>query len=431
MQVSVEKINNVERRLTITVPATKVEEAYTKQINHLAKNAKIKGFRPGKAPLSYIQQQFGADARKEVLSIVIQQSLSEAITDQKLSPISQPVIKPKVIKPNEPLEFEASFEVLPEIGDIKFSLSQVEKLAVDITDADLDEVIERLRKQHASWKLVDRAAQRNDRLVTDYYAILEGKEEKEHQITNHPIELGSNIMLPGFEEGLIGATTGEERKLSLSFPADFAVKERAGKPVEFVVTVKQIFEGAIPALDEEFIKRLGVKTGQLDDFKAQIKQSLQQERDRLVQENLKEQVFQALWEQNPLEVPASLIQQEAKRIHDDIYPPDRPHQHDHHEDELARFNDIAKKRVALGLLVAQYAEKQQLKVDLGRVEKRIQEIASAYEEPEQVVKYLAQPANRRGIESQVLEEQILDKLLEGITINTKTMTYAELKGIRK
>jgi len=429
MQVSVEKVSNVERRLTIVVPVNKIEEAYTIQINRFAKNANIKGFRPGKAPMSFIQQRFGDDARKEALSDVIQKSLYEAITEQNLKPINTPQVEPKMMAPDQPLEFVASFEVLPEIEKVKLAMDNIEKLNVEITQDDVKHVVDQLLKQYTKWNVVDRDAQNKDRVVIDYYAIFEGVEDIDNKIQNFPLELGSKVMLPGFEDALIGAKAGEERKLSLSFPEDFGVKERAGKPVDFVVNVKQVFEAQAPELDDKFIERLGVKGGKEEDLHQQIKQSLELERTRLVKEKLKEQVFRQLLEQNPLDVPNTLVSREAKSIHDEMYP----HHHDHHnhsDDEMTAFNDVAKKRVALGLLIAEYAKQAELKVDKNRVLERIKEIASAYESPQEVMNWLSSEERLAGIEAQVMEDQVMDKLMEGIPVTEKSMSYAELKGIR-
>lgn len=432
MQVSVEKVSTVERRLTIVVPANKVEEAYTIQINRFAKNANIKGFRPGKAPMSFIQQRFGEDARREAFSDVIQESLKEAITSENLAPISRPHVEPKVMTPNQPLEFVVSFEVLPEIENIKHDIKDIEKLVVDITPADIDAVLQQLLKQYTRWTLVERGAKEKDRMVIDYHSVYEGVADTEHKVQGFPLELGSKTMIPGFEEGLSGAKAGEERTLNLSYPADFNVKDRAGKSVDFVVQVKQVFEAEAPELTKSFIEKLGIKSGLEEDLKQQVKQTLEHERNRLVGEKLKEQVFRQLLEQNSIEIPASLVERESKNIHDEIYPPHQHHDHHQHADhELTMFNDIAKKRVALGLLIAEYAKKAELKADKHRVIARIAEIAASYESPKEVMDWLSADKERlAGIEAQVMEDQVMDKLMEGVTVTEKVMSYGELKGIR-
>lgn len=429
MQVSVEKVNNVERRLTIVVPADHVEAAYSKQIQRIAQKANIKGFRQGKAPLTVIEQQFGGDARKDALGEVIQTSLYAAMNEHKLQPISTPQVEPKLFQPNQPFEFTASFEVLPEIEHIEFSLDNLEKINVDIKEEDVDRVIEQLSKQYTKWSNVDREATSADRVVINYTATFEGKLDTPQEIKNFPLPLDGEAMLPGFEAGLIGAKAGETRTLNLSFPADFGVAERAGKPVEFTVHINHVQAAERPTLDEDFIKRLGIASGQLDDLKKQITQSLTLERDRLVKEKLKETIFTRLLEQNPIEVPKALVAREAKNIHDEAHP----HHHDHHNhtaEEMAGYEAVAKKRVALGLIIGDYAKKHALKADEAKVNARIEEIASVYEHPQEVVKWLSSEQQRGGIEAQVLEDQVLDKLMSTVPVKEKHMTYAELKGIR-
>ena len=431
MQVSVEKVSNVERKLTIVVPAAKVEEEVANQVTKFAQNAKIKGFRPGKAPVSYIKQHYGEDMRREAMGKVIQEALYSALTEQKLHPVSTPEVEPKSMLADQPLEFVASFEVLPEIENIQFEMDKLEKPIVVVTDEDLNRVIEQLRKQYTKWTVVDRAAIEKDRLVLDYYAIFDGKADMDNKIQNFPLELGGKVMLPGFEEGLIGLKPNDEKTLNLVFPEDFGDKERAGKLVDFAVTVKQVYEAEMPPLDADFVKRLGIKSGEIDELTKQIRQSLEQERDRLVKEKLKEQLFRQLLEQNPLEVPKALMTREAKNIHDEVYSQHQQHDHSQHsEEEMLAFNDVARKRVALGLLIAEYAKNQNIKPDTARVDARIQEIAAAYENPKEVVDWLSSQERRGGIEAQVMEDQVLDKLMEGVTVSDKTMSYAELKGIR-
>ncbi len=432
MQVSVEKISNVERRLTIVVPVNQVEEAYTKHINKIAKTINIKGFRPGKAPLSFIQQRYGDDARKDALSDVIQDALTTAIREQQLKPISLPKVEPKVMADHQPLEFIASFEVMPEIEKIAFAMEHIEKLTVAVETEDVEYVIQQLLKQHTNWQVVEREAQLKDRVVIDYYAIFEGLSDDKNKIENYPLELGSKLMMPGFEDGLVGAKAGDERTLSLTFPAESTHEDKAGKAVTFEVKVKQVLEAHAPNRDENFVQKLGVESGKEEDLREQIKQSLEQERDRLVREKLKEQVFQQLIEQNPIDVPPSLIAREASNIHDEFYPQHKHHDHHQHsEQETAAFNDIAKKRVILGLLIAEYASKLHLKPDDNRVRERIQLIAAGYENPQEVIDYLSSGEHLRGMEAQVMEDQVVDKLIDGMPVTEKIITYAELKGIRE
>lgn len=433
MQVSVEKISNIERKLIISVPAEEVELAYTKKINEFAKKANIKGFRPGKAPLSYITQRFGDDARKEVLSEVMQNAIYEAVSKHQLNPVSTPRVTPKEMSPGKSLEFEVTLEVLPDIEKVEFSMDNLEKLKVDVTDADIDYVIRQLSKQYTKWHPVERPLKTGDRAIIDYYVNFDGKEDPASKTENFPFEIGSKAMLPGFDEALMNSKAGDEKTFTLNLPNEYPDKEKAGKPVEFVVTVKQVVEAKSPEINEQFVKQLGVQSGKLDDLKQQIKQSLEQERDRIVQDKIKDQVFKQLLEQNPIEVPESLIEREAKRIHDELYPNHKSKtekEHQHSQEELTTFKDIAKKRVSVGILIAEYAKIHKVKAEKERVQKRILEIASVYENPKEVATWLASEDRLANIESQVLEDQILDKLITGINTIEKPMSYAELKGFK-
>lgn len=429
MQVSVEKVNSVERRLTIVVPAEQVEAAYSKQMSKIAQKANIKGFRPGKAPMKVIEERFGNDARKEAFGEVIQHALYQAIFEHKLNPISTPQVEPKLMQPNQALEFMASFEVLPEIENVAFAMDSIEKLNVEITEDDINRVIDQLSKQYTKWNKVDRAATAEDRVVINYYTTFEGKSDKDNEVKHFPVDLSGQVMLPGFEAGLVGAKAGEDRTLTLNFPADFPNAERAGKPIEFTVHINAVEAAERPAHDEAFAKRLGIASGKMEDLRKQISQSLTLERDRLVKEKLKEQIFKAIIDQNPMDVPKALVEREAKNIHDEMHP----HHHDHHshsEEEMAGYEAVAKKRVALGLLIGEFAKKENITADEAKVQARIQEIASVYENPKEVIDWLSSKQQRGGVEAQVLEDQVLDKLMSKTMVKEKAMTYADLKGIR-
>lgn len=430
MQVSVEKINSVERKLTISVPADQVEAAYDLQIQKYAKESNLKGFRPGKAPIPYIKQRFGSEAYREALDGLIKKSLDKALADENLRPISLPKIEAKSFAENQPFEYTASFEVIPEVSEIHFQGDEVQKPHVEITDKDIEQVIKQLRTQFTQWQLVDRAAKDEDRVIIDYTAKIEGQEE-EKKIEAYALELGKGVMIPGFESGLLDAAAGDERTLDLKFPDDYHNKELSGKSVQFLVKIKEVYEADMPQLDEEFVKKLGIQSGAMEDLQKQIRETLEQETERLTREKLKEQVFNKLLEQNPLEVPATLVESEAKNIHDELYPQHAEAKHHHHHDEeLSAFKDVAKKRVSLGILISEYAKQNKIDPDEARVKQRIQEISKAYEKPEEVIAWLSSERQRANIEAQVLEDQVMEKLLDKATVSDKTMSYAELKGIQ-
>lgn len=423
MQVSVEATSKIERRVTVVVPVEKLDEAYDKKIIKLAKTANVKGFRQGKAPVEYIKQRYGDSARQEALSEVIETSLYAAIRQEKLNPVGTPMVEPTSIQPGMPLEFIATFEVLPEVGTVRFEASNIEKQTSTITDADIEKVVNHLREQHVTWHKVERPAKENDQVVIDFKGFIDGKPFSGGEAHDYSITLGSKMMIPGFEEGLVGAKVGEERNLSVTFPENYFAKEFAGKAAEFQTKMIKISEPTYPEMDAAFIKKLGVKSGEIKDLHAEIRNNLERELARMVKAKLKSQVFNALYEQNSVEVPKSLIEREAGRIHDQVHP-HHGHEHDHTEAEMQQFNDAAKKNVVLGLLVGELIKQHNLTPDNDRVQAFINSHAAAYEKPEDVIKWYTTDKRRMAeVEMQVLEEQVIEKLLEGIQLPEKMLSY--------
>lgn len=434
MQVSVEATSKIERRVTVIVPVEKVDEAYDKRIGNLMKTANVKGFRPGKVPVEYIKQRYGDSARQEALSEVIQSSLYAAINQEKLNPVGVPSVLPKSVVPGQPLEFVATFEVLPELTAVNFTMTSVEKHISSINDEDISKVINHLRDQHTTWRKVDRAAQEKDQVVLDFRGSIDGKPFTGGEAHDYPIVLGSKMMIPGFEEGLIGATAGEERTLPVTFPENYFAKEFAGKAAEFSTKIIKVSEPVTPEMDGAFIKKLGVKSGNVEDLHAEIRKNLERELARMIKAKMKTQVFNALLEQNPVDVPKALIEREAKRIHDQVHPHHaNDHDHGHSEDEMQGFNDAAKKNVVLGLLVGELIKKYTLTPDKERVQAFITSHAAAYENPSEVIGWYSNNKRRMAeVEMQVLEEQIVEKLLEGVQVTEKMLSYDDFaKSMRQ
>lgn len=432
MQVSVESPSNIERKVTVIVPVEKMDEAYGKRIASLTKTAKVKGFRTGKVPVDIIKQQFGETARQEALSEVIQSSLYAAINQEKLSPVGVPMVEPKTIIPGQPLEFVATFEVLPSVGTVKFDLKSVEKQMATITDADIEKVLNHLRDQHITWKKVDRAAAEKDQAVIDFAGSIDGKPFQGGQAHEYPIVIGSKMMIPGFEEGVIGMKAGDEKTITVTFPENYFAKEFAGKAADFKVKAIKVSEPVYPELNEAFAKKLGVKSGSVEDLQAEIRKNLERELNRLIQSKLKTQVFGKLLEQNTIEVPKSLIEREANRLHNELHPHHGQQEHNHSEAEMQSFKDAAKQNVTLGLLVGELVKQYNIIPSQERIQNFIATMASSYENPEEVKKwYQSNKRQMAEVEMRVLEEQVLEKLLEGITITEKMLSYDEfVKTVR-
>lgn len=427
MQVSVESPTKLQRRLTVTVPAEQMDAAFTKRLNQLAKTAKVKGFRPGNVPMAHIKQLYGDAARQEALSEVIQNSLYAAISQEKLSPVGVPTVEPKNITPGQSIEFIATFEVLPEIESVKFEAQEIEKQVASISDADIDKVVERLTEQYIIWNEVARPAQEKDQVVIDFRGSIDGKVFAGGEAHDYPIVIGSKTMIPGFEDGVIGMKAGEEKTIKVTFPADYFAAEFAGKEAEFAIQARKVSEPQQPKIDEDLIKKFGIKSGKMDELRAEIKKNLDREVERVINAKLKAKIFDLLIEQNQFEVPKALIDQEAKRIHDEMHPHHAGHDHGHSEQEMAGFNDAAKRNVALGLIMGAFIKQHDVKPDKERVQDHIAKLAASYEDPAEVIKWYAGDKRRLAeVEMLVLEDQVTDKLLEGISIKEKTLGYAEL-----
>jgi trigger factor len=426
MQVSVEAPTKLKRRLTIIVPAEKMTEAYEKRLAQLAKTATLKGFRPGNVPLRHIKQMYGDSAHQDAMSEVIQSSLYDALTQENLKPAGVPNIEPKSVALDQPLEYVASFDIFPEIGTVNFKSSGIEKLVAEITEADINNVVERLRDQHVTWNVVDRASQNKDQVVIDFRGSIDGKVFAGGEAHEYPVVLGSNTMIPGFEEGLTGVKAKDEKIIKVTFPDNYFAKEVAGKVAEFNVTVHKISEPEYPAIDEDLVKKFGIPTGSLDELRAEIKKNLERELERMINVKLKTKVFDLLIEQNPLDVPEVLIEKEAQRIHDEMHPHHGGQEHNHSKEEMAEFNEPAKRNVLLGLLVSEFVKQNKLTPDASRVQTHIMKLSSAYEKPAEVVKWYTSDKRRLAeVEMMILEEQVMDKLLENIKVTDKSLPYSE------
>ena len=425
MQVSVENTSALERRMTIGVPAERIEAEVNKRLQQTARNAKIPGFRPGKVPMSVIRQRYEADARQEALGNVIQASFYEAVVEQKLNPAGAPAVEPKVFEKGKDLEYIATFEVFPEFEVGAFDSIEVERLSADVADSDLDNMLEVLRKQNVRYEQVERAAQTEDQLNIDFVGKIEGEAFSGGSASGTQLVLGSGRMIPGFEDGLVGAKAGEEKVLNLSFPEDYQNLELAGKAAEFTVTVNSVSEAKLPELNEEFFGQFGIKETGLDGFRAEVRKNMERELRQAIKAKIKNQVMDGLVSTNPIEVPKALLDNEVDRLRvqavqqfgGNIKPDQLP---------AELFTEQAKRRVVLGLIVAEVVKQNELKPDEARVRELIQEMASAYQEPEQVVSwYYKNDEQLNEVRSVVLEEQVVDTVLQKAKVTDKAVSYEE------
>ncbi|WP_162863403.1 trigger factor [Pseudomonas viridiflava] len=425
MQVSVENTSALERRMTIGVPAERIETEVNKRLQQTARKAKIPGFRPGKVPMSVIRQRYEDGARQEALGDLIQATFYEAVVEQKLNPAGAPAVEPKSFEKGKDLEYVATFEVFPEFTVAGFDSIAVERLSADVADSDLDNMLEVLRKQNVRFEETDRAAQNEDQLNIDFVGKVDREAFAGGSATGTQLVLGYGRMIPGFEDGLVGAKAGEERVLNVTFPEDYQNLELAGKAAEFTVTVNTVSEPKLPELNEEFFKQFGIKETGIDGFRAEVRKNMERELRQAIKSKVKNQVMDGLLASNPIEVPKALLENEVNRLRvqavqqfgGNIKPDQLP-------TEL--FEEQAKRRVELGLIVAKVVKQFDLKPDDARVRDLIQEMASAYQEPEQVVAwYYKNEQQMNEVRSVVLEEQVVDTVLQKASVTDKSVSYEE------
>ncbi|MCF5648968.1 trigger factor [Pseudomonas syringae] len=425
MQVSVENTSALERRMTIGVPAERIETEVNKRLQQTARKAKIPGFRPGKVPMSVIRQRYEDGARQEALGDLIQATFYEAVVEQKLNPAGAPAVEPKSFEKGKDLEYVATFEVFPEFTVAGFDSISVERLSADVADSDLDNMLEVLRKQNVRFEVADRAAQNEDQLNIDFVGKVDGEAFAGGSATGTQLVLGSGRMIPGFEDGLVGAKAGEERVLNVTFPEDYQNLELAGKAAEFSVTVNTVSEPKLPELNEEFFKQFGIKETGIEGFRTEVRKNMERELRQAIKSKVKNQVMDGLLAANPIEVPKALLENEVNRLRvqavqqfgGNIKPDQLP---------AELFEEQAKRRVELGLIVAEVVKQFDLKPDDARVREMIQEMASAYQEPEQVVAwYYKNEQQMNEVRSVVLEEQVVDTVLQKASVTDKSVSYEE------
>ncbi len=429
MHVSVETADGLKRRMTVAVEEERIDKAVQGRLKDLSRTVKLKGFRKGKVPLKVVQQHYGAQVRQDVIGDVLQSSFYEAVEQEKLRPAGAPDFEPKTMEPGKGLEYVATFEVYPEIELADLSKETVIKPVVEITEEDVDAMIENIRRQHMTWEAVDRPAEEGDRVTVDFKGTIEGEPFEGGEGTDMEVVIGEGRLISGFEDGLMGVKAGDEKTLELTFPEDYHAKELAGKPVQFAIKVKKVEAPKLPEVDAEFAKQLGIEDGDLVKMREEIRANMQRELDSKLQGKIKEAVMEVLLGSHDFPVPEALVTQEAQALARQMQE-NFARQGLKAEDlklEPAMFRDQAWRRVKLGLLMAEIVKANDLKVDPARVKAKVEEIAAPYEHPEEVVKwYYADPRRLGEVESLVFEEQVVDWVLEQAQVEEKPQTFNEI-----
>ncbi|RUO32204.1 trigger factor [Aliidiomarina sedimenti] len=428
MQVSVETTQGLERRATITVPAEKIDNEVKKQVQQEARRARIDGFRPGKVPVSVIEKRYGQAIRQDVAMQTMQQHYVEAMIQEKLNPAGAPKFEPKTNEKGKDLEFVAIFEVYPEIELKDLEKVEVEKPVADVTDADVDTMMDTLRKQHAGWKEVKRKSKADDRVTIDFVGSIDGEEFEGGKAEDFALEMGKGSMIPGFEDGIVGMKTGEEKTIDVAFPDDYHAENLKGKKAQFAITVKKVEEQELPELTDEFVAQFGITEGGVDALRAEVKKNMERELKSAVNNKVKQQVIKGLLAANSdVEVPTALKEQEVNTLRQQALQRFGDNAKNMPELPAELFEEQAKERAQVGILLGEVIRTNELKVDDAKVKELIETTASAYEDPQEVIDYYnTNEQLMQQVRNMALEEQAVELILEKAQTTEKQMKFDEV-----
>ncbi len=428
MQVSVENTGSIGRKMTISLPASDIEDKIKQRLANLSKTVKLPGFRPGKVPKSVVEGRFGDQVMQEVAGEMIESSFRDALMKEEILPAGGPSIEPKAITRGQDLEYVASFDVYPEIPKTSISSTTIEKPIVEVTDADIEQTLENMRQRQVEYKATEEPAKTDDRVTMDFVGTIEGEIFQGSDAKDFQLVLGSSNLLPDFEDGLQGKKKGEEFTLGVTFPETYPAEEVAGKAAEFKINVKQVEQPELPTIDADFAKAMGVEDGDLDRLRGEVRQNLTRELQDRVRSHTRNEVMQALLIDNDFELPSQLVEEEISRMVQSMQAELKRQGLGDKMPEIdrSRHEEEARKRVSLGLIMQDIMKKNKMTADEARVRTRVENIAQSYEQPDQFVQWYMDDKDRlTQLQSMILEEQIVEKLLEDATVTDKSMSFQE------
>lgn len=435
MEVQVESAGGLLRRLHVTIPADRFEREVGERIKRFASRARVPGFRPGKAPLKVIQQQYGADARNDAVGELVRSTWPEALNKAQIQPASPPNFQVTAEAVGQPLSYTASFDVYPDITLADLSQIKLTRPAVEVTEADVDRLVENLRKSRRTLGPAERAAQKGDVVTVDFEGKLDGEAFPGGKADNQSMEIGERRFLPELEDGVIGHSAGETFDVAVNFPADYRNETLAGKATVFTVTLKDVREPRMPELDEAFLSAHGIDEGGEPALRAKCREALEAERDKAIKARLKREVMEQLHDLHPMDVPAGLVAEEVERMRAETanrMGANRPENKLKPEQlrsmlPAEMFEPAARRRVALGLLVGEIINAREVTFDPARVEAAIEAIAGDYEDPAEVRKMYQQRQDlMQGLRSVVIEEQVVELLVAGAQVSEEPMSLEDL-----
>ena len=429
MQVSLENTSSLERRMTVSMPAERLDGVVGKRLQEIARTARLKGFRPGKIPAKVIEQRFGTKVREEVLGELIRTTFDEAVRQEQVQPAGTPDIKEEDVRTEDgELRYTATFEVVPDFGELDVTKLEFERAVAHVEESDIDAMLETLRQQRQEWRPVDRPAQAGDLIRVETFAAHGDKRFPPEGREQGATVLGSGAMLPGLESQLEGLSKGDERDFEVEFPADWRVPELAGMKVNVNVLVDQVAESWLPEIDEAFIRSFGVRSGKMDVFRKEVRANLERELKGTLMNRLRADVAQRLVAMVAgVELPPRLVEVEARQLARTTAQNARAQGRVNVIESPEPFLNAARQRVAAGLVVGEIARRNNLSLDPNRVRETMQLVASTYEDPGQVIElYRNDPNLMRGLQTRVMEEQVIDWIAERANAREKVMTFAEV-----
>jgi trigger factor len=432
MKVSVAETVGLERRMTVEIPAGRIDSEVDARLLKASKTVRIDGFRKGKVPASVVRQKFSEGVRQEVLSELINQTYGEALQEKDLNPAGMPKIEADKPAEDNNFTYTAVFEVYPKVNLKNLGKIKVEKIKAEVAEDDITDMVKSLREQNADWKTVDRACAIGDAVVVDYLGKLDGKPFEGGQADEQRIQLGEGKMIPGFEEGIAGLSAGEEKTIQVTFPDDYQAEDLKGKEAEFDIKVQEVLEKTLPEIDDEFVAKFGVTEGGEEAFMVEVRSNMELELEGALQSGLKSAVMEGLADAHDTPIPKALITEEIQRLKKEMLQqygqgqeldlstvPDDP------------FTEQAERRVKLGLLVSEIVKAEELTAEEQRVKDEVKKIASTYEQSTEVENYYLQnPEALNGLQMKVLEDQVVEFLLEKAKVKPATKTYKEVMASR-
>jgi len=431
MQVSVSTVSGLERRIEVSVPAARVAAEIESRFKTLARTARLKGFRPGKAPMPVVRQQFGAQVQSEVVGDLLRDSYAEAITQQQLKPATDPRIETVSAEAGADMRYVALIEIFPEFTVNSVSELSIERPSAKIEDKDLEAMIETMRKQRPDFISVERAAADGDRVTVDFEGRIDGETFQGGSATGIPFVIGQGRMLKEFEDGVKGAKAGEAKSVTVNFPADYGSDAVAGKTAIFSVTVQKVEEQKLPELNDEFCAAFGITEGGIEALRKEVLESMERELANAIRGKVRTQVLDKLHDANPIDVPKGMIAETVQSMQIDFArrmgirdPQQLP--------APESMQEPARRRVALGLVVGELIRAQGIKVDRERVNEKLNEAVGMHPNPDELRRqYLQNAEAMRQIESAALEDQLIDWVLSQAKVTEVPSTFSELTGFGK